>query len=747
MSSQPSSARAHAIRGIAPALRGGAIALGGIAPALRGGAIAIACALGVIAAYGNALHDRFVWDDVPLIQQDDRLRSFGRLGDIFASDFFARSEEAVKYGYYRPLVTTSYLLDRSMHGLAPRAFHVTNLILHFACTVLVYAVGIRVLALPRIAALAGALLFAVHPVHTESVTWISGRTDVLATCFVLGALLAHAAALLPPAGASPQASRRRRNALVALAALLLVLGLLSKELAIAFPVLVLIASLGRMPLRRALYSTLPYLAVIAAYLVVRFAILQVETNRPIGVALPVYALTLARTFFAYAGELFWPFPLSAYIQNPWVEGFSWIAALALLGCIGYGALAFALYRRGRCLAAQLMLGFAASLAPVSNLVHISGPPDMGFVMAERFLYLPSMFFCLGAGALLLAPPKLRYAAAAALAVALVGGAAAAQQRNLAYRDEGTFMTETLALAPEAPLLHARLGAHYSLEGRHADAIRSLRTANDLLRRRTGKDDPKIAIDLAAALRRGGELEQALSVLTEVGAASFGTASAYFNLGETLRLLGRHDEAEAALLRCIHEDPGFTEAHLALARLDAARGRFDQALAHHGQALALAGDDAGLYVAGGDLQRMRRDLPAAQRMYRKAVAIDPSFERGHAALAAISAERGDEAGARAGFTRALELEPDLTEAAVALAVLEARRGDLPAAERQLQAALARDPDNADALLGQASLLARTGKLNAARANVLRVLQREPGNQRAREFALQLTRAGGAHGPQP
>ena len=109
------------------------------------------------------------------------------------SDFFYRAEFELSYGYYRPVTTLSYVFDHWLWGLKPFGYHLTNLLLHAICSVSVGLILIRLDFDPE-PALLTALLFAVHPIHSENVAWISGRTDLLAFFFCSLSALAHLAA-------------------------------------------------------------------------------------------------------------------------------------------------------------------------------------------------------------------------------------------------------------------------------------------------------------------------------------------------------------------------------------------------------------------------------------------------------------------------------------------------------------------------------------------------------------------------
>src|SRR6266545_3242341 len=128
------------------------------------------------AAYAATLGYELVWDDTLLIQQSWRLHHWRALPSLLTSHFWSEVGEASHY--YRPLVTLTFFLDLQIWGLRPLGFHLTNVLAHLAVTLAVLAVARRALQ-GELTAVACALVFALHPLHTESVSFVSGRTDVV----------------------------------------------------------------------------------------------------------------------------------------------------------------------------------------------------------------------------------------------------------------------------------------------------------------------------------------------------------------------------------------------------------------------------------------------------------------------------------------------------------------------------------------------------------------------------------------
>ena len=151
--------------------------------------VGVAVAALAAAAYANALANGLVWDDPIVLER--QLLAFRSLGDLF---FPPANIPQFSPDYYRPLTVLSYLVDRMVGGTSPFVFHLSVVLWHIATTFLVFRLG-RVLfaGLPQALAAAGfgAALFAVHPIHTESVAWGAGRSDVIAACFAVAAAVLY----------------------------------------------------------------------------------------------------------------------------------------------------------------------------------------------------------------------------------------------------------------------------------------------------------------------------------------------------------------------------------------------------------------------------------------------------------------------------------------------------------------------------------------------------------------------------
>lgn len=336
--------------------------------------------------FGLGLPGQWVWDDHGLIVSNAYLRDLSHLPELLRADFWhisAASEtgESLSRMYWRPVVTLAYALQFQAFGTSPLGYHAVNLALHLACTLLTFGLLRRRLGdvgdRGEVAALLGALVFAVHPSRPESVTWVSGSTDLWMT---LLALLANRVFDGP----------RDRRGLGTGA--LLGLAILSKEAAVVVPALLTLETLGAAavdPRRRAKLAGM--WGVVGAVLAVRVAMMP---PRRLADGITGATDTVARALASlghYVGATLWPWrPTTQLGYRAWDAAGrpvypSWSVGLGALVAAGFVTLAVSAWRRPS-LRPWLFdaCRYLAPLALVLNVIDLR----LDVLAAERFLYLP-----------------------------------------------------------------------------------------------------------------------------------------------------------------------------------------------------------------------------------------------------------------------------------------------------------------------------------------------------------------------
>lgn len=343
-------------------------------------------------AYVNSSHGGFIIDSELLVLQDPRLQqaSAENLGLIYHHTYWWPFFES---GLYRPITTLSFLFNYSVlgNGTDPTGYHWINLLLHILSVLLLYAIGLRLTRSFWPSAFIAAL-WAVHPVLTESVTNIAGRADLLAGMALLSGFWMYLK--------STDGSEFTRAAWLSGLTLATTLGVFSKENAVAILGVILLYEFAmwkeRRQLKGVLFGCLALVPPLIAMWYQRFVVFA-DTSPPLtlfvenpltGVEFWTARLTAIKVLAKYIWLLVWPATLSwdhSYNQIPLVHGSpqDWFAFLTVGAVVLIVAI---LFRKNRL--AFFFVGFAfVSIVPTSNLVIL-----IGTIMAERFLYLPSIGF-------------------------------------------------------------------------------------------------------------------------------------------------------------------------------------------------------------------------------------------------------------------------------------------------------------------------------------------------------------------
>jgi len=445
-----------------------------------------------------ALQGEFLdWDDPYYVTHNFRIQqlSWANVADLFRLE---PRNGPIPNGQYTPLAELTLMVEHRLAGLTPWVYHATNLLIHVANVFLVYVL-LRKLRADRPWAWLTAALFAVHPLHVESVAWIAERKDVLCALFYLGALILYL---------QFRAGGRRRYFAAAVAAG--GLALLSKPMAVTLPAVLVLCDLylGR-PL--ADQWKRPWLLPFAALSLV-FAAITLRTHVGYGVIrggevgnVLQNATMASWNFFWFVGKTLWPVGLTAYVPVPPAGAATTVVyGLAALGvAVLVAALGWQAWRRGLRLVPFGIFFFLVALLPVSRLV----PIGIRYMVADRFFYIPGIGFLMllayGLVRWIRRPGAARPLRIAAVAVLLLvwGGLTFAQSRI--WRSSETLWTRVLERVPNATV--ALNGTALS----HIDAFRLELAKQELERSLQADPDFEETWALRARLAyRQGELAAA-----------------------------------------------------------------------------------------------------------------------------------------------------------------------------------------------------------------------------------------------
>ena len=448
---------------------------------------------------------------------------------------------------WHPVTWLSHMTDVQLFGLDAGRHHLTSLLLHCANAVLLLLLLFRMTGALWRSALVAAL-FALHPLHVESVAWIAERKDVLSTLFWLLTLFAWLAYV-----------RSKKAGPYLLASALFALGLMAKPMLVTLPFTLLLLDfwpLGRLglPLRgrwpevkRLLWEKAPLFALAAASSVVTIlaqgkagAVSTIDQISP-----AARLLNAGNACMAYLVKMVWPSSLAVFYPHPRSAVLTGAAAAAILTLAGITVLAYRLRRR----APYVIFGwlwYLGTLVPVLGVVQVGRQS-----MADRYTYVPliGVFIATAWGLAELAGDHrvARRLAAAASAAALAALLAVSHAQTLHWADDETLFTHVLAVTPENDMAHFHLGNIRLAQGRLDEAITHLQEAIRI--------DPRVAESynsLALAWLRQGRIEQGLALLREAYRLDPSNIRARRNLSVALLktamgLAGRKDFTEAAPL--------------------------------------------------------------------------------------------------------------------------------------------------------------------------------------------------------
>lgn len=590
-------------------------------------ALLIACAVG---PYANTLFNGFVYDDGFQLLGNPYVRSFDYLRPIFTTSVSSFAGLASRY--YRPVMTFGYLLCYKVFGFSAAGFHLVNVVFHGAVVCMLFFVTKRMFG-DRMLAFGAAALFALHPIHTESVAWIAAVTDLELTFFYLLTFWFFLAL---------GSTKGRRSVLLYVAMIgSFALALLSKEQAVTLPFLAMVYEHfyreGRSETgwARKFSRYAPLWLLAAVYLPLRMHSLGgfVVTSNYLGLTRQEVVLSATALGAQYLWKLFWPAELCAFyvfeksnrLMDPRVIAGGLCAILLIAAYLW-------LWKRARLVSFGL-IWLVVALGPVLN------PKWLGVnVFAERYLYLPSVGFCwvLAWGLRRLWSEVLcrrnawRVASMAALSLALLLWTLRTVTRNREWRDDVTLYTTTLEAFPDADTIRTNLAIVYQNQGLSGQAEQEYRSV----------------------LARDPTSIECLSDL------------AWLYVQQA-----RYAEAKPLLLRALAVNPKSASAHLNLGIIYQKDGTINRAEEQFRLAAGLEPANLNVYITLASFYEEQGDHPRAEAALKRALSINPYNSQVRVSLASLYERAGRSEEAVHEFQKVLQNEPGNVDAIIALRKLK------------------------------------------------------------------------------
>lgn len=617
--------------------------------------------------YLNATYGKFVYDDFKIIVENCFIREWRYFPKIFTKDYFTISGEMS----YRPIVTISYFFDYAIWRLNPFGFHLTNIILHTLNTVLFYLFLNAVLQNKKIV-LFSTLFFVTHPALVETINAVGYREDLLSATFLLVSLIYF---IKSDKYFYSKNDTKQLAICYAISLIAYLCALFSKEMAITFPVLLPLFTIfsgkkiwpGILKRFKGIY--IGYFAISLFYVIIRFIVFR---NHELKAAYQpggflVNTLTMIKILASYIKLSFFPFNLNADYVVPLVktplEG-SFILSIIFLISI---FIIFAILTKSRNMFACWMAWFFIMILPVMNILPI------GNIMAERYLYIPVMGFCVAKGILIYritdrtlsthAIP-LRRIVQLVLVILMIGGYGfSIIGKNGDWRDELTLWTKTIQRSPDSHRAHCNLGNVYMESGLIERAHTEYQTALNI-----NPKNANVHSNLGTVYSKKGIIDKAFTEYKEAIRLDSDYAQPHNNLGNIYFNQGHIDQARAEYEEALRIKPNYAHAHNGLGSVYDAVGELDKAMEEFKKSLYYdnqyihAINNLGVNYAKKGL------LSESITEFKKAIKVDTNQAQSHYNLALAYEKQGETTEAIREYNTVIQLDPNNFNAHYALGMI-------------------------------------------------------------------------------
>ncbi|MCK5534902.1 tetratricopeptide repeat protein, partial [bacterium] len=528
--------------------------------------------------YANSLNNSFVWDDKEHIEKNDFIKDWNNLPSLFTPGYFELTNEGFALSW-RPLTTLSYFISYSLWGINPLGYRWASIINHLLNAVLVYLITSILFRKRNISFMAG-LFFIAHPINTEAVCGISFNENLLACLFLLGAFYLYVKTQ------NDKKSQKIRIFLWGISCLFYLLALLSKEVAISLPLIILAYDYCFAPekdMRKRYFFYLGYAGITLFYLGIRFFVLQDIQNIFFSNLikkdfLSVGLVEIIASLVYFLKLLVLPVNLCAVplISTPGslfgARGLGLIVAIIIIGVFN-----FFIYKYSKKVFWSLLWIFL-NLLPILSIIPFY------YLFSERYLYIPSIGF-----AMLLAIGidkciQTKRLSMAVLIFLLVFYSWTTVKRNSDWKDDLTLWSRTVKMYPNNCQAHNNLGCVYNEQGKYDEACR--------------------------------EYKKALELVPHYLAS-------WLNLGNVYMLKGEYYKAIKAVKEVLKLNPNHSGAHSNLGVYYSKIGLYNQAMQEYKKVLEL-NPGAGVYKNIGDLYRQQGLEEKAVKAYKYALRLNPQY---------------------------------------------------------------------------------------------------------------------------
>jgi tetratricopeptide (TPR) repeat protein len=583
------------------------------------------------------------WDDQIMITQNAKITG---LDWQHVKIWFTTLHERL----YHPLVHMSYAIEYHFFGLNPHVFHATNLALHLFNTLFVLWF-IFMLSRNRTVAVITALLFGIHPMHVESVLWLSERKDVLYSFFFLGSLISYLYFL-----------KEKKERFYYLSIFIFILSLLSKSMAITLPFILLLCDyiLNKKIDKDNLIGKLPFFA-----LSLVFAVVTVLGHYEPGVKGREFSFSFIGNFVSacqnlvfYLIKLFLPFQLSCIYPTPdriqnipqIIFFFAPLIVIALIAVVVCSAKYSKIGIFGS-------LFFLVTIAPVTQILPV------GLVIpADRYTYIPyiGLFYIFAEGCLWAYKRYDRKAVAGILMFMFLALSILAFERALVWRDSIPLWDNAIQNYKNVALAYYNRGDEYFL--RKNDYEKALSDFRQTIM--VDPEDVNAFINIGLIFYFKHDYRNAIFMYDKSIEISDKVPEAYLNRGNAMNALGKYDAALGDYAQAMKMRPSYLEAWLNRGNLYMKTGKLDKAISDFNRAIEISPGYANAYNNRGNAYFRKGDLVNAYLDFTRTIQCDPGYADAYYNRAVISSMRGDAASALSDVLKArtlgINIDPQVIE---------------------------------------------------------------------------------------
>ena len=630
----------------------------------------------VLLAYGNTLSHSFHYDDIPSILEKPWIRGLDKIPQFIFSL------------WQRPLVILSFNINHAISKFDVWSYHVFNILLHAAATLLPYRLAQLIVrafsrtcpapAVWQSIPLLSALIFALHPLNTQSVTYISSRSSVMATCFYLATLILFFEGLLKRrsvASAATAGGGFSGTGHWAGAGVCFFLGFLSKQIIVSLPAMLFLLHfyfLSPVPFFRWFAGQLRWIVLASVPLGGAILYKQFFGGGVASASVAPYSASeyfLTQTFvipFEYFRKLLFPFNLNIDIdfalKSDWSNPANWLGILVLTAYLAVCILVSR--KRGPSLTRRLT-GFGMAWVPITLLPTSSVIPLLDLAVEHR-TYLPMAGFSLLAAALIAGLWQriqtriheddrswLKSVVPVCMLLVLVCYSAGVLNRNAVWKDEISLWSDAQKKSPKLVRPYNNVGEAYDKLGEYDKAIPEFEAALRI--------DPDYFFglnNLGNIYGKKQDYARAIFYFEQALAEKPDYPPAHYNLARALHLTGKPNESMESYRKAIRFNPYFEEAFYNLANLNLQSGLVDEAAENFRKFLQMQPNHAKARFGLGNAYAMQGKFDLALAEFQQSARLDPSFIFPAVNIANIYLKRGNIDGAIGLYNDILSRQPQI-----------------------------------------------------------------------------------------